>query len=177
MANFRGFSIKAGHRTKHSKKQMAAPRLHPAKTSMRSQRLTKIWLVYWGEECFGVSNACESGKTQELGLPSPELPTGGSTEKRSRDDTMRYMWGKISGLVCCELTGKETFLLLSSGGSRQRRARSFMGGKSQIALAATERVQGLQSGENGCGGCVGSDWNIGVSSRPAQRIHILTERG
>lgn len=28
-----------------------------------------------------VSNACESGKTQELGLPSPGLPTGGSTEK------------------------------------------------------------------------------------------------
>jgi len=29
----------------------------------------------------GVSNACESGKMQELGLPSPGLPTGGSTEK------------------------------------------------------------------------------------------------
>lgn len=52
-----------------------------------------------------------------------------------------------------------------------------MGGKSQIALAAAERVQGLQSGENGCGGVVGSDWDVGVSSRPAQGIHILTERG
>lgn len=42
MANLRGFVIKAGQRTKQSRKQTAAPRLHPVKMSIRSHRLTRI---------------------------------------------------------------------------------------------------------------------------------------
>lgn len=41
IANFRGFRVKAGQSRKQSRKQIAAPTLHPAKISIRSQRLTR----------------------------------------------------------------------------------------------------------------------------------------
>jgi len=40
MANLRGLSVRTGKRKKQSMKQMAAPRLQAAKTSIRSHRLT-----------------------------------------------------------------------------------------------------------------------------------------
>lgn len=45
IANLRGLMAKAGNRKKQIRKQTAAPRLHAAKMSIRSHRLTRVGRV------------------------------------------------------------------------------------------------------------------------------------